>query len=149
MNAPIALLIALAGTVLYHLVIRTAPKGLEPFSLLTIVYVSAGLVSLGIAVKYEDVTLQSLSRNLHPSAFGIALSVLMIEAGYLLAYREGAAIGTASLLVNATLAVLLAIIGWVVFRERLSTQAIIGIAITAAGVLTLAFAPVSPAGSTH
>ena len=144
MNAPIALLIALAGTVLYHLVIRTAPKGLEPFSLLTIVYVSAGLVSLGIAVKYEDVTLQSLSRNLHPSAFGIALSVLMIEAGYLLAYREGAAIGTASLLVNATLAVLLTIIGWVVFRERLSTQAIIGIAITAAGVLTLAFAPVSP-----
>lgn len=149
MNAPIALLIALAGTVLYHLVIRTAPKGLEPFSLLTIVYVSAGLVSLGIAVKFEGFTLQLLSRNLHPSAFGITLSVLMIEAGYLLAYREGAAIGTASLLVNATLAVLLAIIGWVVFRERLSTQAIIGIAITAAGVLTLAFAPVSPAGSTH
>ena len=75
MNAPIALLIVLAGTVLYHLVIRTAPKGLEPFSLLTIVYVSAGLVSLGIAVKYEGFTLQSLSRNLHPSAFGIAVGI--------------------------------------------------------------------------
>ena len=147
MNASIALLIVLAGNLLYHLVIRTAPKELGPFSLLTIAYLGAGLISLGIAVKYENATVQSLVRTLHPSAFGIALAALLIEAGYLLAYRSGAAIGTASALVNATAAVLLAIIGWIAFRERLSTQAVIGIAMTAAGVLTLAFAQTPTQGT--
>ena len=147
MNASIALLIVLAGNLLYHLVIRTAPKELGPFSLLTIAYLGAGLISLGIAVKYENATVQSLVRTLHPSAFGIALAALLIEAGYLLAYRSGAAIGTASALVNATAAVLLAIIGWIAFRERLSTQAVIGIAMTAAGVLTLAFAQTPAQGT--
>ena len=147
MNAPIALLIVLAGNLLYHLVIRTAPKELGPFSLLTIAYLGAGLISLGIAVKYESATVQSLARTLHPSAFGIALAALLIEAGYLLAYRSGAVIGTASALVNATAAVLLAIIGWIAFRERLSTQAMIGIAMTAAGVLTLAFARPAATGA--
>ena len=147
MNASIALLIVLAGNLLYHLVIRTAPKELGPFSLLTIAYLGAGLISLGIAVKYENATVQSLVRTLHPSAFGIALAALLIEAGYLLAYRSGAVIGTASALVNATAAVLLAIIGWIAFRERLSTQAVIGIAMTAAGVLTLAFAQTPTQGT--
>lgn len=147
MNASIALLIVLAGNLLYHLVIRTAPKALGPFSLLTIAYLGAGLISLGIAVKYENATVQSLVRTLHPSAFGIALAALLIEAGYLLAYRSGAVIGTASALVNATAAVLLAIIGWIAFRERLSTQAVIGIAMTAAGVLTLAFAQTPAQGT--
>ena len=147
MNASIALLIVLAGNLLYHLVIRTAPKELGPFSLLTIAYLGAGLISLGIAVKYENATVQSLVRTLHPSAFGIALAALLIEAGYLLAYRSGAVIGTASALVNATAAVLLAIIGWIAFRERLSAQAVIGIAMTAAGVLTLAFAQTPAQGT--
>ena len=147
MNASIALLIVLAGNLLYHLVIRTAPKALGPFSLLTIAYLGAGLISLGMAVKYENATVQSLVRTLHPSAFGIALAALLIEAGYLLAYRSGAVIGTASALVNATAAVLLAIIGWIAFRERLSTQAVIGIAMTAAGVLTLAFAQTPAQGT--
>ena len=147
MNASIALLIVLAGNLLYHLVIRTAPKELGPFSLLTIAYLGAGLISLGIAVKYENATVQSLVRTLHPSAFGIALAALLIEAGYLLAYRSGAVIGTASALVNATAAVLLAIIGWIAFRERLSAQAVIGIAMTAAGVLTLAFAQTPTQGT--
>ena len=149
MNASIALLIALTGTVLYHLAIRAAPKGLGAFTLLTVIYLSAGLVSLGIAMKYEEFTMKALSRTVQPSVVGIALAVLMIEAGYLLAYRNGAAISTSSLLVNATLAVLLAIIGWVAFKERLSTQAMIGITVAAVGVLTLAFAPVSPSGAAH
>jgi drug/metabolite transporter (DMT)-like permease len=140
MNASVALLIALAGNLLYHLVMRSAPKSIGAFSFLAVAYLVAGLVSLGIAMRYEAFTVGSLSRVMHPSAFGIALAALVIEAGYLIAYRNGAAIGSASLLVNATVAVLLAIVGYVAFREKLSAQAIVGIVITAVGVLTLAFA---------
>lgn len=149
MNATIALLIALVGNLFYHLVMRTAPKDLGPFTFLGVAYLLAGIASLGIAGKYESLTVGSLARTLHPNTFAIAFAVLLIEAGYLIAYRHGAAIGTASLMVNATVAAALALIGWFIFRERVSAQAMIGIAVTFAGVLTLAFAKVPAAGQTH
>jgi drug/metabolite transporter (DMT)-like permease len=58
----------------------------------------------------------------------------MIEAGVLWAYGQGAPVGSASLIVNVGVAVVLAVLGVLLFREGVNVRLIGGFALALAGV---------------
>jgi drug/metabolite transporter (DMT)-like permease len=136
------LLATLAGNCVYHLASRGAAQKAPPFATLAVVYVLAAALSLGFAVTVERMSVASLARSLtQPTALLLAAAVVLIEVGFLFAYRRGAPISSSSLLVNASVAVVLALLGVSVLGERMSRQAIVGMVLTLTGVLIIATVP--------
>lgn len=126
---------ALLGNVLYHLMSKSASAGGRPFTTLAIVYALATGLAVALAVLAESARPADLLRPLGtPAVVALALAVVMIEAGFLWAYGRGAPVGTASLIVNAGVAVVLAVLGVMLFREGMNARLIAGFALALAGV---------------
>lgn len=131
----LGLLAALLGNVLYHLMSKSASAGGKPFTLLAIVYAVATALAVTLAVFAESARPADLVRPLTtPAVLALALAVVMIEAGFLWAYGRGAPVGSASLIVNAGVAVVLAVLGVLLFREGVNMRLIGGFALALAGV---------------
>ena len=67
----------------------------------------------------------------------VALGVLLIEIGFLLAYRGGGSLQWSGVAVNGAAALMLIPVAILVFRESLSLDKIIGIATTLIGLYFL------------
>jgi drug/metabolite transporter (DMT)-like permease len=140
----VPLFAALIGNCLYHLSSRGAAQKAPPFATLTAVYLVATALSLVMALSVERATLRTVTNILFaPTALLLAAAVVMIEVGFLFAYRANAPIASSSLLVNASVAVILALIGIAVFREGVSGRVLAGMAVTLIGVIVIATAPAS------
>lgn len=128
--------IVIIGNLLYHNIARITPITIPPFLALSVTY----LVSFLLSALTYTFTCQSFRQdiqtlNLASIAWGVAL--VAIEFGYILLYRVGWKVSTASLMVNITGAVLLAIIGMLFYKEILSLKQIIGIALCMLGIFFL------------
>lgn len=131
--------VALLGNCLYHLTSRAAALQGTPFSTLAAVYLLGCIAATLIAVSFEGAGPASFGRMMTtPWAVMLAAAVLMIEVGFLFAYRAGAAISSSSLLVNASVAVILALVGIVALKEPLTWKLALGLALTIAGVVLIA-----------
>lgn len=131
--------ITLLGNCLYHLTSREVSTQGAPFSILAIVYLFGCIAATLIAFSVESANAASFGRILAaPWALLLAAAVLMIEVGFLFAYRAGAPISTSSLLVNASVAVILALVGVVALREPFSWKLLLGLALTIGGVILIA-----------
>lgn len=139
MTALTALAIAVFGNISYHLSSRLAPRDVNPFVILTIAYLVAGIAAAMLALRAGPINWATTGRAVLPAAT-LGLSVLAIEGGFLIAYRLGAPVASSSLLVNACVAIALLLIALVGFGERPSPQAWIGLALVLGGVVVLATA---------
>ncbi|MGL4356662.1 MAG: hypothetical protein ACRCTP_22960 [Aeromonas popoffii] len=127
----LAVNLAIAGSVVYHLSIKFVPSGVNPFLSLSVSYGIALLLCLPGIYLYEG------SRNfqvLNWSVAGVALGMLGIEIGFLLLYRAGGHLGVSSLLTNAASTLLLLPIGLLFFREAFSVTRLLGMGIALCGL---------------
>lgn len=127
----LAVILAIAGSVVYHLSIKFVPNGVNPFLSLSVSYGIALLLCLPGIYLYEG------SRNfqvLNWSVAGVALGMLGIEIGFLLLYRAGGHLGVSSLLTNAASTLLLLPIGLLFFREAFSVTRLLGMGIALCGL---------------
>lgn len=130
---------AIAGNLLYHLASRGASGSGTPFATLAVVYLMGCIAAAILAVSVESAPLKSFGDvAMRPATLLLAAAVLMIEVGFLYAYRAGAPISSSSLLVNATVAVVLAGVGFLWYKESADWRAAAGLALTVTGVLLLA-----------
>lgn len=137
---------ALIGNLLYHLASRSAAEGGSPFAMLAVVYLVAFIGTAALAIGVEGVRAGDIARGLtRPPVLLLALAVPLIEAGFLWAYRYGAPVSTASLMVNASVAVMLALIGILLFREGFNARMAAGFVLTLAGVALIGWGK----GSAH
>lgn len=77
--------------------------------------------------------MQELSRlNWAPFVFGIVL--VGLEAGWLYAYRAGWPVSTATVVQSAFLAVVLMFVGWLLYKEALTWNKLVGVAVCLVGL---------------
>ena len=127
--------IAVLGSLTYHLAIKQAPANLNPFFALAVVYALALVLCLtGLAVYPEG---SRALRDLRPSVFIVALGVVGIEVGFLLAYRAGWNVGYASLLGNVVTALLLLPVAVLIFKDNVPPAKLGGVALCLAGLALL------------
>ena len=122
---PLALTIA--GGVLYHFAQKSVPRQANPFHSIIVAYL------VGIACCFGVLW---FTRASAPSAFAfgdlhwtmplMGLGAAMIETGFLLVYRAGWNLSAVSVIVNIAIAIILAPVGMLLFRERLSWQNVVG-----------------------
>ena len=124
----------IASQVAYQLAQKTVPPSTHPMVVLTIVYViSAAICPLIAAVMDRPVGVKDFRDALGWPTYVLALSVVGIEAGYLLAYRNGWALSTTYPFASAGTIVLLILIGVTFFREPVTARHLIGVALALAG----------------
>jgi multidrug transporter EmrE-like cation transporter len=132
------LLLAIGGSLIYHASAKSIPKAIDPAAALIGLYATAlgGSIVTYLMLKSEPVTMR-IGAFWQPTIAGVGLGALLIELGFLLAYRGAWPVSTASVIANAMVAVLLLPLGALVFGEPITLVRALGVALCLAGVTLL------------
>ena len=129
------LLLVVAGSVMYHLSAKSIPASFDPVAALIGLYGTAlaGALLAYLAIRAGRSPLAAV-RVWHPTIALVGLGALLIEMGFLLAYRGGLAVSTTSVVANGIVAVLLVAIGSAWFGEPMTAVKVVGVLLCLAGV---------------
>ena len=138
MSASAPFLLVVSGSLLYHTAAKSIPKAFDPVAALVGLYATAlaGGVLLYAAAR-PAASPFAWSRLWHPTIAAVGIGALMIEIGFLLAYRSAWPVSTVSVITNGLVAVLLVAVGAAFFGEAVTPVKLIGVALCLAGVTLL------------
>jgi uncharacterized membrane protein len=127
--------LAIAATVAYHLVLKLTPAGVNPFLALTLTYAAVALLlGLGLALGQGPFEWRHELRLLNWTTVALAATIVALDLGFLFLYRSGYDVSLGALVTQSTAALLLLVIGVLVFRERLSVANGIGLLLCLVGL---------------
>ena len=132
------LLLAVAGSLVYHMAAKSIPKSVDPAAALIGLYATALAGSLlTFALLKKGPAPLHIAGYWHPTIAAVGLGALVIELGFLLAYRGAWPVSAASVIANALVAVVLVPLGAVVFGEPMTLERVIGVVLCILGVTLL------------
>ena len=131
---PIAMIVI--GGVLYHVSQKSTPRGVEPFFSLAVSFGLATVACL-LVFFFRGGSGAEQMKQVNWTAYALALSLVGIESGYLIAYRAGYRINLTSLACNTAIAVALIFIGTMLYSERLAPRNIAGAVLCLIGLTLL------------
>ncbi|MDO4541351.1 MAG: EamA family transporter [Bacillota bacterium] len=132
------ILIVIGANTFYNICAKQTPQNLNPFFSLTITYGVAMVLSIAayfVTAPERDILNEFSKVNWTSYIFG--LCILGLEFGYLNVYRVGWEIGTASLVANIGLAVILLFVGFLLYKEAISLRQLLGMAVCAVGLILI------------
>jgi multidrug transporter EmrE-like cation transporter len=135
MNAFVySIILVIAAQSLYQLAMKAVPAGANPLNVLIVAYGLAIAVCLVLSpLVGSSVTPTALRRLLTWPTVLLALSVVGIEVGYILAYRAGWKIGMTYAFASGATVAILALFGTLYFGEQLDIKKVLGIILVLAG----------------
>lgn len=134
-NYYMPIIIVICSNTLYHVCSKSTPRDANMFMSLIVTYLVATASSIAFylfSVQNRGLVLDIKSLNWTSILLGIG--VFGIELGFIKMYRAGWNISAASLLTNTAISILLIFIGLIFYREHLSSNQMIGIALCLAGL---------------
>lgn len=126
------------SNILYQICAKNMSAKMDPLASLTVTYLTSAACS---AVMYfllhrgESIREQITRLNWAPFIFGLVL--VGLEAGYIYAYKAGWKVSTLPIVQSAIIAVILVIVGYLLYREPINRNKIIGIVLCVAGLFFL------------
>ena len=134
----IPILMAIGGGVLYHISQKAVPKEVSPFAAIIIAY-AVGIVLCAVAMAMNPTGLSFVAslKVANWAVVGLGIGAAVIEVGFLLAYRAGWNINSASVVMSISVALLLIPIGLFAFKEHLSSRSAAGIGCCLIGLYLL------------
>jgi len=130
---PIALVVF--SNVLYQICAKSIPTEMNPFASLTITYlVGAAVSALLYFVLNRGGNLIGEYRHVNLSPFLFGVIIVGLETGWIYAYKAGWKISTASLTQSSILAIALLFVGFLLFREALTWNKLVGMAVCLLGL---------------
>lgn len=132
------LFIAVLGNVVYHMGQKSLAPGTNPMLVLMAVYAAAFVLAALAVPFFRNAAPGLLFRQILTwPVLAIALGVLLIEIGFLLAYRSGGSLQWSGVAVNGMAALLLVPVAFFIFREKFSLVRVMGIVLTLSGMTLL------------
>lgn len=128
--------IAVLSSVLYHVFQKAISPSVNPVLSLMVTYIVAFLLSLPLFTLYPLRTrvLEELAK-VNWASIALALAIVGLEIGFLLAYRAGWNVSVAGIAANAAAAVLLLPTGVFLFQERLAPVNVLGVFVCIVGLV--------------
>lgn len=134
---PLALVV-LANT-LYNICTKSTPSDANAFLSLCITYFTAALISAALYFfSAPAAPLTAELKKLNWTSAVLAVSIVMLEFGYIWVYRVGWKVNRASLTGNICLACVLVFVGALLYRESVSLRQIAGMLVCILGLGLLA-----------
>ena len=133
---PIALVVL--SNIVYQICAKSVPSGMNPFASLTVTYLIGAVASfvLFLLTKPSGGLLKEFGKiNWAPLILGIV--IVGLEAGIIYAYKAGWQVSTASIVQSAILAVALIFVGFMLYREPLTWNKLVGVAVCLVGLVII------------
>ena len=130
---PIALVVL--SNVVYQICAKSVPAGLNPFASLTVTYVVGAVISVLLYFtigRGRDFRAELDKLNWASPALGLV--IVGLEAGFIYVYKAGWQVSTASTVQSAFLAIALLFVGYLVYREALTWNKVLGVVICLVGL---------------
>ena len=134
----IPVIIIVAGGVLYHVAQKATPHGVDPFLALFVSFGLASLACLTLGLTRGHATAAQF-RAINWTSFALAAALVGIESGYLIGYRNGLQLNLTSFACNNMIAIILVVLGALIYGERLTLRNATGAALCLVGLLLLRF----------
>ena len=134
------ILIVILSNTFYNICMKSMQDNVNPFGALMVTYLVAGLISAIIFVymsKPSNVIFE-LSKINWTSVI-LAIAIVGLEVGYVFVYRVGWSVSTASVVANIGLACVLLVVGYLLYKENVSLNQIIGIVVCMFGLILINF----------
>jgi len=132
------ILIVILSNTVYNICMKSMPSDVNPFAALMVTYIGAAIITAGIFVfmaKPANVAFELSKVNW--TSVVLALVIVGLEVGYVFVYRAGWSVSTASVVANIGLACVLLVVGYLLYRENVSMQQILGIFVCMAGLILI------------
>lgn len=123
------------SNVFYQICAKSVPEKMNPFASLTITYFVGALASLILyfALNRGGNIIQEYQKtNWAPFILGIV--IVGLEVGYIYAYKVGWQVSVAQIVQSAFLAVILIFVGYLLYKEAITWNKIVGIIVCLAGL---------------
>lgn len=130
---PLALVVI--SNTLYQICAKSVPNGMNPLASLTITYVVGAIACLILYFalnKHANIATEWTKTNWAPFVLGIV--IVGLEIGFIYAYKAGWQVSTAQIVQSAVLAVILIIVGRMLYQETITWNKIVGIAVCLGGL---------------
>ena len=130
------ILIIVLSNVLYNVCTKSTPSEVNAFATLSITYLIAAVVSFAtffITSKNKNILAEFSKTNW--TTFVLGIVIVGLELGYILAYRNGWSMNTASVTANITLAVALIFVSMIFYKESITIKQIAGIILCGGGLV--------------
>lgn len=130
---PIGLVIL--SNVFYQVSAKSVPDKVNPFASLTITYLVGAVLSLilyYILNKGGNILYEYQKVNWAPFVLGLA--VVGLEVGYIYAFKAGWPVSVAQIVQSSVLAVILIFVGYLIYKEAITWNKIVGIVVCLMGL---------------
>jgi drug/metabolite transporter (DMT)-like permease len=133
-------IIAIMGTVGYHMLMKKIPSTVNPLVSIVSIYVAIVILStLMLPLFLGGETLLAGLKQMTWLQAGIALCILLMEIGFLMMYRTGWDLSTGNIVTGAIINIALGFIGVFLLKEGLSPLNIAGIVLCIVGVILIGY----------
>ncbi len=131
-----AIALTILSNVLYHLLQKSIPGNVNPMLSLVVTYLVAATATLLLIPLFPlHSNLGTELRKINWTSAGLGAVIVGLELGFLMAYRAGWNVSTASLVANTTVALLLIPLGLLLYKEHLTPLNLLGIVLAIAGLV--------------
>lgn len=123
------------SNVFYQICAKAVPDKMNPFASLTITYVIGALAALIMYfVLNKDGNIIQEYQKVNWAPFVLGLDIVGLEVGYIYAYKAGWPVSVAQIVQAAVLAVILIFVGYMLYKESITWNKIVGIVVCLAGL---------------
>lgn len=131
--------VASLGCAVYHLGQKAIPASVNPMVMLAGVYLAALLMACAAAPFFRRPgQVIEFRQVICWPVFFVGVGVILIEGGFLLAYRYGGSLQWSGVAVNGAAAIVLVPLAVFAFREHFSFARISGVLLTLGGMVLMA-----------
>ncbi len=121
----------------YNIATKATPPEANAAASLVVTYVAAAVCAL-VMMRFQTGSFSAEHfKGVNWTAILLAISIVCLEVGYILAYRAGWNISVCSLIANIALAMLLVIVGLLFYHESISPRQVGGMVLCLGGLLLL------------
>ena len=133
----LSIFVAVAANVLYHVASKSIPAEQNAFMGLAVNYATALFASaiLFLVTPHEKIFVEASRTNW--ACFLMGLSITGVEAAFVMIYRAGCELSTASLIVNILIAPAMLAVGGIFWHEQITARKLFGAALCIVGVVIL------------
>lgn len=130
---PLALVVL--SNVFYQICAKSVPDKMNPFASLTISYiVGAAASAILFFLLNKDANLIEEYKKINWAPFVLGIVIVGLEVGYIYAYKAGWPVSTAQIVQAAVLAIILIFVGFILYKENISWNKIVGIIVCLIGL---------------
>ena len=133
---PIALVVG--ANIFYHICTKSTPERLDPFAALTVTYIVGAIISTVCYYLFNPGTnILDQAQHVNWVPFVLGTAIVALEAGNIYMYKAGWNINTGALVASVLLAIALVFVGFLLYKEAITMNKVIGVVICLVGLYFL------------